>query len=139
MFGSSYLSCFSTDSQKIGDGWKDLEKIFQMGPIWHFQLYSFRSYKQNNGDCPKEGKFHDLYQPPRKKRELKKMRSWKYFAAFWPGLYMGWTTRNHEKSGSYPSLMLVVEIQSSVLSLLETMIWFMEFIIYLLITILFDS
>ena len=26
---------------------------------------------------------------------------------------MGWTTRNHEKSGSYPSLKLAVEIQSS--------------------------
>ena len=28
---------------------------------------------------------------------------------------MGWTTRNHEKSGSTPSLKLAVEIQSSVL------------------------
>ena len=26
---------------------------------------------------------------------------------------MGWTTRNHEKSGSNPSLKLAVEIQSS--------------------------
>ena len=26
---------------------------------------------------------------------------------------MGWTTRNNEKSGSYPSLKLAVEIQSS--------------------------
>ena len=41
------------------------------------------------------------------------MRSWKYFATFWHGLYMGWTTRNHDKSGSNPSLKLAVEIQSS--------------------------
>ena len=50
MFDSSYLSCFSTDSQKIGDGLKDLEKIFKMGPIWHFQLYLFKSYEQNKGN-----------------------------------------------------------------------------------------
>ena len=54
---------------------------------------------------------------PEKKRELKKMRSWKYFATFWHGLYMGWTTRNHDKSGSNPSLKLVVAIQSSVVGL----------------------
>ena len=45
-----------TDLQKIGDGWKDLEEIFNMRPIWHFQLYSFKSYKQNKVDCPKNGK-----------------------------------------------------------------------------------
>ena len=36
MFECLYLRHFSTDLQKIGDGLKDLEKIFQMGPIWHF-------------------------------------------------------------------------------------------------------
>ena len=50
-----------TDLQKIGDGWKDLEEIFKMGPIWHFQLDSFKSYKQNKVDCPKNEKFNDLY------------------------------------------------------------------------------
>ena len=32
---------------------------------------------------------------------------------------MGWTTRNHEKSGSNPSLKLAVEIQSSALGSAE--------------------
>ena len=36
MFDRLYLSYFWTDLQKIGDRWKDLEKIFKMGPIWHF-------------------------------------------------------------------------------------------------------
>ena len=56
MFDKLYLSCFYMDLQKIGDGWKDLEEIFKMGPIWHFQLNSFKSYKQNKVDCPKNGK-----------------------------------------------------------------------------------
>ena len=59
--------------------------------------------------------FYGLYQPPRKKWELKKRRSWDYFETFWHELCMGWTTRNNEKSGSYPSLKLAVEIQSSAL------------------------
>ena len=43
------------DFKKIADGKKDLEEIYKMGPIWHFKLNLFKSYKQNKVDCQKNG------------------------------------------------------------------------------------
>ena len=36
MFDKSKLSHFLTDSQKICDSLKELQKFFKMGPIWQF-------------------------------------------------------------------------------------------------------
>ena len=113
MFECFYLRHFSTDLQKIGDSWKDLEHIFKMGPIWHFQLDLLKSYKQNKVDCPKNGKIQRPVPHEGKKCEYFKKRPRKYFGVVWDGPYMCLTTRNHEESGSYPSLMFTVEIQSS--------------------------
>ena len=48
-----------------------------------------------------------------KNGNIKKMRSWKFFALICHRLYMGRTTRNCHKSGSSPSLKYTVAIQSS--------------------------
>ena len=56
MFDSLQTGCFLRDCYEIGDGLKDLEKIFEMRPIWHFSLHAFKSYEQNKVDCPKNGK-----------------------------------------------------------------------------------
>ena len=113
MFDRLYLCYFWTDLQKIGDSWKDLEEIFKMRPIWHFQLNSFKSYNQNKIDCPKNGKIQWPVPHEGKKGDYLKKRPWNFFALICHGLYMCWTTRNRHKSGSSPSLKYTVAIQSS--------------------------
>ena len=87
-----------------------------MRPIWHFSLYSFKSYEQNKVDCPKSVKIQ--WPVPQRDKKVKyfNRRHKNYFGVGWDRLNICLTIRNHWKSGSIPTLKQTVEILNSAVS-----------------------
>ena len=88
---------------------KELCLLFKMSPSWGQKLNSFRRYELKKLPYPIWMAESGLYQQPPEKWNLKKRRSWKDFAFFCYGFYMGRTTRNHRESVCSPIFNIAVK------------------------------
>ena len=103
---------------------KELCLLFKMSPSWGQKLNSFRRYELKKLPYPIWMAESGLYQQPPEKWNLKKRRSWKDFAFFCYGFYMGRTTQNHKESVCSPFFNIAVEKNCCVSDISHPNCWF---------------